>query len=109
MEAGKRLNANARAYPAADHRSPAPCLPEVRPTGLKFRASGTLTHQAPTLTLPRSRGRGWEGVASAARRVRVLPRSEFPAALVRTTARWLSLPEYIVGECGATGGGRHAV
>ena len=60
VEAGKRLNANARAYPAADHRSPAPRLPEVPPTGLKFRASGTLTHQALRAWSLLSRGAGEE-------------------------------------------------
>src|SRR5205814_9185700 len=52
VEAGKRLNANARAYPAADQRPPAPRLPQLPPTGLKLRARGTLTHQALARLVP---------------------------------------------------------
>ena len=38
MEAGKRLNANARAYPAANQRPPTPRLPELPSARLKFGA-----------------------------------------------------------------------
>src|SRR5262244_3198694 len=37
MEAGQRIDTDARAHPAADQRPPAPCLPELQPHKLTMR------------------------------------------------------------------------